>query len=79
LLADAIRAGIGPSPTLTDSAAATAKTVARVLRAAQTLRVSDGRGELRLLATDGPARFARLGARFLGEPLAAGDVELVDL
>jgi glutamate racemase len=79
LLADAIRAGIGPSPTITDSAAATAKTVARVLRAAQTLRVSDGRGELRLLATDGPARFARLGARFLGEPLAAGDVELVDL
>ena len=79
LLAGAIRAGIGPAPTITDSAAATAKIVARTLNAARALRTSGTRGDLRLLATDGPVRFARLGARFLGEPLAASDVELIDL
>jgi hypothetical protein len=31
------------------------------------------------LATDAPARFARVGAVFLGEAIAPGDVELVDL
>jgi glutamate racemase len=34
---------------------------------------------LELLVTDGAARFARLGPRFLGESFAASDVELVDL
>ena len=32
-----------------------------------------------LLATDGPERFARVGARFLGLPLEPGMVSLVDL
>lgn len=30
-------------------------------------------------ATDGPERFAELGARFLGESFAASDVERIDL
>jgi len=34
---------------------------------------------LRLLATDGAARFAAVGARFLGRPIAAEEVELIDL
>jgi hypothetical protein len=29
--------------------------------------------------TDGAARFARLGSRFLGETLSLSDVEVVDL
>ena len=32
-----------------------------------------------LLATDGPERFASVGGRFLGSPLNAADVELVDI
>jgi hypothetical protein len=32
-----------------------------------------------LLATDGAERFARVGARFLGEEIEAGDIEIVDL
>jgi hypothetical protein len=31
------------------------------------------------LATDGAARFARVGSRFLGETLAAESIEIVDL
>jgi hypothetical protein len=34
---------------------------------------------MRFLATDGPERFATVGERFLGAPLRAGDVELVDI
>lgn len=36
-------------------------------------------GALGLLATDGQARFARVGRHFLGQAIAAADVELVDL
>jgi glutamate racemase len=36
-------------------------------------------GSLRLLATDGAERFARVGATFLGRTLAARDIEIVDL
>jgi hypothetical protein len=34
---------------------------------------------VRLLATDGAARFARVGAAFLGEPIREADVEVIDL
>ena len=78
LLAGTIRVGVGPQPTITDSAAATAYEVQRALSGARALRASGG-ADLRLLATDGPARFARLGQRFLGATLAASDIELVDL
>jgi hypothetical protein len=37
------------------------------------------RGDVSLMASDGPDRFARVGSHFLGEPFAAGQVELVDL
>jgi hypothetical protein len=36
-------------------------------------------GSLTLLATDGTARFARVGGWFLGKKLSAEDVMLVDL
>jgi glutamate racemase len=80
LLADAIRAELGPGPSIVDSATATARSVAALLERdalAATSRTS--RGDLRLLVTDGAARFARLGSRFLGETLAVSDVEVVDL
>jgi glutamate racemase len=34
---------------------------------------------VRLLATDGAERFARVGGMFLGRELAPADVEIVDL
>jgi glutamate racemase len=36
-------------------------------------------GRVTWLATDGAARFARIGARFLGEPLLAESVAIIDL
>ena len=79
LLAETIRAELGPAPSIVDSATATARSVAELLeRDAFATRARD-RGDLRLLVTDGAARFARLGSRFLGEPFSAADVEVVDL
>jgi glutamate racemase len=79
LLRGAIREVLGPAPSIVDSATATAGAVATMLEGAGLARRSTGRGALRLLVTDGAARFARLGPRFLGEGFAAADVELVDL
>jgi glutamate racemase len=50
-----------------------------VLAARGLLNSQVAAGSVRLLATDGPERFARVGAVFLGHQLAAGDVEIVDL
>ena len=43
------------------------------------LNDQQGPGRLRLMATDGASRFARVGGRFIGEDLDADDIELVDL
>ena len=40
---------------------------------------AENSGRLELLATDDAERFARVGGIFLGRPLTAGDVEIVDL
>ena len=36
-------------------------------------------GELHFMATDGTERFARVGTAFLGKPITAAQVELVDV
>jgi glutamate racemase len=78
MLAGAIRAAVGPGVRMVDSAATTAKAVSERLGAS--LRATPGRKTaVRFLATDSPERFARVGSRFLGQTLAASDVELVDL
>ncbi|MDE2304748.1 MAG: glutamate racemase [Gammaproteobacteria bacterium] len=74
-LETAIRAVLPPGVRLVDSAATTAAAVERRLGADS----GRGGGAVRWLATDGAARFARVGSLFLGEPLAAGEVEIVDL
>jgi glutamate racemase len=79
LLAETIRAALGPTPCIVDSAAATARSVAARLERDALATHARERGDLRLLVTDGAARFARLGSRFLGEAFAVGDVEVVDL
>ena len=66
---------LGAAVTIVDSAQTTAEAVATQLsgRAPR-----ERAGMLHVMATDGPERFARVSAVF-GIPVAAGDVELVDL
>lgn len=79
LLEPAIRAALGPGPTIVDSATTTAESVARVLTSTDMLTSRSTRGTLTFLATDGPERFAAVGQRFLGEAIDTASVRLVDL
>lgn len=79
LLRAPIAAAFADSVSVVDSASTTA-TVARDLLDSLDLAADRGHpGSVRLLATDGAGRFARVGGWFLGADLAANDVELVDL
>jgi len=77
VLEAAIRAVLPPTVHIVDSAATTAAAVARLLPPAASLRTTTGR--VTWLATDGAARFARVGTTFLGETLQGSDVEIIDL
>lgn len=79
LLRDTFAAVFDDATSIVDSASTTA-TAARALL--EELSLGNGRdaaGTLRLLATDGVTRFARVGGMFLGEQLTTDAVELVDL
>ena len=76
-LAAAIRAVLPPEVIMVDSAATTAAAVLDRLRGA--FASPGARGAVSWLATDGAARFARVGSAFLGETLHAGAIEIVDL
>lgn len=87
VLRPAVAAVMGPEVTLVDSAETTARMVAGMLADAGLRRpapdpareAAGSAAAVTLLATDGPERFARVGARFLGLPLEPGMVSLVDL
>jgi len=79
VLADAIRAVVGPETAIVDSAATTALALEQTLAATGLAAPAGSSGRLELLATDDAGRFARVGGTFLGRPLTAGDVEIVDL
>ena len=79
LLRDTIAAVADEGVTLVDSASTTASVVRATLEANDAQRRATTPGNLRLLATDGATRFARVGGRFLGHALTYEDVELVDL
>ena len=79
LLRDTISAAAGAGVAVVDSAITTAAVVREILSARGGLFESQQPGVLSLLATDGVSRFARVGGQFLGEPLTAEDVHLVDL
>jgi glutamate racemase len=79
LLAGAIAGVVPPATKIVDSASTTAAAAALMLDELGLSRDSRAAGKLTLLATDGARRFARVGGRFLGEELSAGDIELVDL
>ena len=79
LLKGTIREVADPGVILVDSASTTADVVSAALKSDNAMRVGDAAGTLRLLATDGATRFARVGGQFLGRNLSYSDVELVDL
>ena len=76
-LAAAIRAVLPQRVRVVDSAATTAGAVVRQLHGARA--TAGAAGAVCWLATDGAARFARVGSMFLGEPLRAESVEIIDL
>ena len=78
MVAEAIRVATGPEVVIVDSAETTARYVRQTLEA-EGLAAADGEGGIRLLATDAPERFARIGGRFLERPIGPHEVELVDL
>ncbi len=77
LLRGPIAEAAGPGVRLVDSAQETAKAVEAVLRESGLLRGALTPGKHRFLVSDSPVSFARVGARFLGHPLAG--VEWVDV
>lgn len=78
LLAEAIGHETGPGRHVVDSAATTARATAAEL-AARDLQRDAHTGAVRLLATDSPERFSRVGQRFLGAAIAERAVEIIDL
>jgi glutamate racemase len=76
LLRDTISAAVENRLALVDSAEATAEEVAVLLMAQDLLRTG-GPAEHRYLVTDTPLLFARVGSRFLGEPIV--NAERVDV
>ncbi len=78
VLEPALRAVLPPGVRIVDSAATTAAAVARLL-GPRPGGAAAGGGRVRWLATDGAARFARVGGIFLGTPLDAAAVEVIDL
>lgn len=79
LLVPALRDVIPKHVHIVDSAHTTAAVVRERLLDLRLQSVGDVPGSLRLFATDGPGRFARVGGRFLGEALDAADIEVIDL
>ncbi len=82
LLKSAIAAAAGADVQIVDSADTTAHTVRTALAQHSLLQpahaAAAGTAQLRFLATDGIERFAHVGGRFLGTPIGAESVELVD-
>lgn len=85
LLSGAIRTVVGPEVRIVDSAETTARAVRCVLAAANIEGPREPPAgarrtmQVRLLATDGAERFARVGGRFLGHAIECAEVELIDL
>ncbi len=73
----AIRQTVGDGVAIVDFAETTAEAVAEAISLIGI--EGDGEAALRFFATDSPERFARVGATFLGRPIAEAEVELVDL
>jgi len=78
-LVGTIRAVVGQTMQIVDSAATTAAALVQLLAARGLNSTAGGGGGKRFLVTDGEERFARVGPVFLGAPIDAGAIERVDL
>jgi glutamate racemase len=85
LLSEAISSVCGPQIKLVDSARTTAEEVVVQLRELGLTNLSSSssenplKGEVKILVTDGPERFARVAAHFFDEPIDMREIELVDI
>jgi glutamate racemase len=79
LLRDTIAAVIDDGTAIVDSASTTAAVAAELLEATGMHNDQRGAGSLKLFATDGAKRFARVGGQFLGTNITLDDVQIVDL
>jgi glutamate racemase len=79
LLAGSIGRQLGVTRRVVDSAATTARAAAARLGEAALESTRERAGTLKLMATDSPERFARVGARFLGASIGVQSVEAIDL
>ena len=79
LLRDVIAGALDDRVSIVDSASTTASAVRAELEVRSLANKQGNSGNLRLLATDGATRFARVGGLFLGHSLTAADVQIVDL
>jgi glutamate racemase len=79
VLAPVIAKVAGSAIELVDSARTTAIATRERLTVAGWRAAIGAKPATQFLATDGVARFARIGAGFLGAPIAVTDVELVEL
>jgi glutamate racemase len=69
----------GSALPVVDSAEATASELATLLSDRGLSAPTSGRGDLRILVTDKPGKFAEVAARFLGESVEGLAVEQIDL
>jgi glutamate racemase len=79
LLREPIAAALGAGIEIVDSATTTARAVQRELQAKGLAAPAGVSGGMRLIATDGAARFARVGGAFLGRRFSEADIEVVDI
>jgi glutamate racemase len=78
-----IGAVVGSGVSIVDSATTTARSVQALLSQHGQLCArgadADAPPRVRFLATDGAARFAAIGSRFLGQPIRPEQIEVIDL
>jgi len=80
LLSACISKALGPDIQIVDSATTTAAAVAQKLSQLELMASGvDGSERIKLVATDGPERFARVGSAFLGRRFGPADIELTDI
>src|ERR1700722_3574930 len=79
MLRTVIREIVGNAVTIVDSAATTARATRAMLSECGLLCLDENAAPVRFLATDGAARFATIGAAFLGCDIDPRAVELIDL
>ena len=79
LLREVIESAFDDGVAIVDSASTTAATACDLLASMSLGSSRSGGGSLKLLATDGATRFARVGGQFLGHDLSSDDITIVDL